>query len=298
MKAAILGSSGLVGLALYRALTEAGVEVLGTSHSRRLPKLFQIDLRETDAVEHFLDRANPSWVLIPAANPHVDLCEREPAQTRALNVEATLRAAETARGRGARVVFYSSDYVFDGEKGSPYIESDPTKPVNEYGRQKAEVEAAVLAEPGNLVIRTSGLFGWQHERKNFVLQVLDRAVKGEALTLPVGVVSNPTYADDLAELTVALIKKGASGCFHAVGSQTLAREDFARLICRTFQLPAPEIRPAPPYKQAAPRPKNSALSTAKLQKEVGRLPLTAEAALARMRADEAAWRSRWDLVSS
>lgn len=290
----VVGGTGLVGNALVRAWTAAGAEVAGaTYHCHPSSPFLQLDMQDEGAVQSLLGRLRPELVAVPAANPYVDDCELHPEQTRRVNVAGTLNVARACRELGARMVFFSSDYVFDGVKGV-YTEEDAPCPINEYGRQKAETEAGVLAAgPRNLVVRTSGAYGWQWEPKNFVLQVRNRLSAGQAMPVAADLRYNPTYAENLAEVTVALAGIGASGIFHVVGAEEIRRFDFAVRAARAFGLDASLLKPVPSseFKSPTPRPKESSLDTAKVRAAVG-VPLVGpDEGLRRMLAGEPAWRA-------
>ena len=249
-------------------------------------------MTDAGALRAVLSDVRPTWTAVPAANPFVDDCERRPAETRKVNVDGTLNAARACAESGSRMIFYSSDYVFDGARGS-YTEEDDVSPINEYGRQKAETERGVLAaDPRNLVIRTSGVYGWQWEPKNFVLQVRARLSAGQPMKVSNDVRYNPTYAENLAEITAALARSGASGIFHAVGAQRLARHEFAARAARAFGLDEKLIVPvsSAEFGSPTPRPKESSLRTDKLLSAVRVAPVGADEGLRAMLAAEGAWR--------
>ncbi|MEK7382478.1 MAG: SDR family oxidoreductase, partial [Elusimicrobiota bacterium] len=227
-KVLVVGGTGLVGNALVRAWTTQGAEVAAaTYHCHPSGGFYQLDMQDEVGVRALLGKFRPEVVAVPAANPFVDDCERRPAETRKVNVDGTLNVARACREIGARMIFYSSDYVYDGVKGV-YTEEDAPNPINEYGRQKAAAEAGVLAaDPANLIVRTSGAYGWQWEPKNFVLQIRARLLKGETMRVAADLRYNPTYVENLAEMTVALISTGASGIFHFVGADDIVRHECA-----------------------------------------------------------------------
>jgi dTDP-4-dehydrorhamnose reductase len=191
------------------------------------------------------------------------------------------------------MIFYSSDYVFDGDQGT-YTEEDAVCPINEYGRQKAEAEAGVLAcDPRNLVLRTSGAYGWQWEEKNFVLQVRRNLSAGRRMRVADGVRYNPTYVENLAEITVALVAAGAGGIFHVVGAEEIARAEFAARAARAFGLDVALIErvSSGEFKAPAARPKESSLITEKVRRLLpDHAPVGVAAGLNRMLAMEPAWR--------
>src|SRR5665213_1901366 len=197
VKVMVIGGTGLVGNALVRAWTARGADVAAaTYHCHASGGFLQLDMQDEARVRELLERHRPAVVAVPAANPFVDYCERHPAETRKVNVDGTLNVARACRDLGARMIFYSSDYVFDGAKGV-YTEEDATCPINEYGRQKAEAERGVLAaDPRNIVLRTSGAYGWQWEPKNFVLQIRAKLSAGQEMKVADDIRYNPTYVEN------------------------------------------------------------------------------------------------------
>lgn len=279
----VIGASGLVGSALLRAWNAAGAIVLGTSRSGGRG-LAALDLTSPPSVAKALSEFRPDWVAVPAANPHVDYCELHTEETRRLNQDATIAALRAAAAAGARTMFFSSDYVFDGAK-SRYVEEDAPGPLNEYGRQKLAVErAAPGIDPKGLVLRSSGIYGWQSEPKNFVLQVRANLSAGRPMRLSADLSYNPTLSDDLAAAAVALAASGASGLFHAAGAESVTRYDFAVMAARAFGLDPAGLVPVPSAEFIAParRPKSSALDCAKLARATGLVPSGPAEGLRRM----------------
>ena len=289
----VIGGTGLVGNALVRRWTACGAVVAAaTYHAHPSPDFRRLDMQDEAAVKAALAETKPDLVAVPAANPFVDYCETHPAETRRVNVDGTLNVARAAAAAGARMIFFSSDYVFDGRKGV-YKEEDPVSPINEYGRQKAETEAGVMAASAdNLVIRTSGAYGWQWEPKNFVLQLKAKLAAGERMKLAADLSYNPTAVENLAEVVVRLAEIGARGVFHAVGADRLTRYDFAVKAARTFGLDASLLEPVPSalFASPTPRPQSSSLRTDKAVAAAGVALWGADEGLARMKAQEPQWR--------
>ncbi|MBI3552906.1 MAG: SDR family oxidoreductase [Elusimicrobia bacterium] len=288
----VVGGTGLVGNALVRAWARRGAQVTAATYHRRATTDFrQLDMRDPAAVDRLIEEVRPRLVALPAANPFVDYCELHPEETRQVNVAGSLNVLRAANANGARVIFFSSDYVFDGKKGV-YTEDDPVNPINEYGRQKAEVEAAMLKGAGNLVVRTSGAYGWQWEPKNFVLQIISKLSRGEAIAVAEGLRYNPTYTENLADIVCELAELGASGLYHAVGADRVRRLDFARQAAEAFGLDAALIKAVPEgqFKTPAPRPRESSLETDKVRAKLKTQPWGTLQGLAHMAASEPQWK--------
>ena len=263
MRAAVIGGSGQVGTALRMRLRAAGWDVVGTRGRFLVPDLEPMDIADLGAVERFVTAAASDCVFFPAALTFVDHCEDHPDEAMRLNRDAPATAARAAAKQGARFVFYSSEYVFDGTRG-PYVEDDRPCPVSVYGRSKHEGELATLEEnPLALVIRTQVVYGPEPQGKNFVYQVLRRLRAGEVVRAPVDQVACPTYNADLAAASVELVERRLTGVVHVAGRDALARYDFGRLVCEVFGLADTGLVPVTTAElgQRASRPLAGALAT-------------------------------------
>lgn len=256
----VAGASGLMGAHLLRVFETRG-PVAGTVLSQERAGLERLDLRDRDASAKLVERLAPRAVVCPAAIPSVERCELEPAETRAVNVDGTLALAAAARRAGATFVFFSSEYVFDGRRG-PYAEDAAPTPINEYGRQKAEVEAA-LADAGDdwIVGRVSCVYGQEARRKNFVYQLFDALRAGRPLQVPGDQVGTPTAAANAAQVIAELWEGGARGIFHVVGADRVIRSDFGVLVAEELGLDPSLVLPTPTDQLglAAPRPLGAGL---------------------------------------
>lgn len=291
MKAVVVGSTGLLGYALWRTLrARPGWEVVGTSRAAR-GALERLELLDEEGSARSLAAWRPDAVVIAASEPHVDFCETDPESTRRVNVEGTLALARRARSLGIRTVFTSSDYVFDGSHGG-WTEDQEPAPLNEYGRQKLEVERE-LAGFGQdaLVLRISGLFGWEFKPRNFVLRARENLAAGHRMALPSDQVYCPTYVGHLASAVADLLQKEASGLLHLAGSQAFARDDWGRAVARAFGLDAGLVSGAPTVRKAgtAPRPLRSNLDSSRAARLLGAPLPGGEAGLEAMKADAEPW---------
>ena len=205
-----------------------------------------------------MGRLEPAVVVCAAAIPNVERCELEPEEARAVNVAGTLALADAARAAGATFVFLSSEYVFDGEAG-PYSEDDPVGPINEYGRQKVEVERT-LAERGEdwIVARVSCVYGREARRKNFVYQLFDALSAGRELKVPSDQVGTPTAAANAATVIRELWAAGERGIFHVAGADRVLRSDFGTVVAEELGLDPKLLRRPRPPSSASPRPGRAA----------------------------------------
>lgn len=273
MRVLIIGADGLLGHALFRGWnSRSGWRVSGTSRSNRFPELSALDILDSAEVVGLIKREKPEAVVMAAANSHVDYLEEHPEESHKINVDATLNVARATKKTGGRFVFFSTDYVFDGRE-APYKEGDPARPLNIYGRQKREVEEVLLGEGVSLILRVSALFGWEHERKNFVLQVLKNLRVGKSWKAATDQDYNPTYIVDIAEGLALLLEKGAGGLLHFAGPEKASRWDIAVAVAKAFSLDETLIEPIRdrdfPRAVKIQRPMHSGLDSSKAQELSG-----------------------------
>lgn len=262
MRILIVGASGFIGSALHSA---CGADAVGTYCLHPTEGLRHLDLCDAGAVQRLVADVQPTLIIHPAAQPNVDWCEDHAAESHAINVAGTRHMAAAARAAGARYVYFSTDYVFDGSAG-PYREDAATDPPNVYGRHKLEAERAVASVLDDyLIVRVCGVYGFERQGKNFVMGLLARAQKGEPMNVPSDQWGNPTYADNLAAAVRELALSSHRGVYHVVGPDHLDRISFARLACSVFGLDPGFLRPRTTAElgQRARRPLRGGLDTAK-----------------------------------
>jgi dTDP-4-dehydrorhamnose reductase len=256
MKAIVLGASGLLGKALMREWTRD--EVVGLS-SR------DVDIRDAAQVQGALEKARPEWIVLAAAYTNVDDCESHPDLALAVNRDGAVNVAQAAKRIGAKLLFISSDYVFDGKKTSPYEVGDARNPQSVYGRSKAEAEVRLLTVlPECCIVRTSWLFGTGG--KCFPDTILKLAASRPAVDVVDDQRGCPTYSVDLSRAIIGLCRNHASGIVHVTNAGDCSWFEFAREIVKGGGL-ATEVRPVSSQQMArpAPRPAYSVLSSKSLQ---------------------------------
>ena len=268
MKALVIGGSGQIGGWLLHHLKELGHRAVGTFAEHPYDGLVPFHASDRVAADALIGAQGPDVVFYPAGFTWVDGCEREPARAYAANLEAPLAVAYAAVEAGARFVYFSTDYVFDGLSG-PYAEDSEPRPLSEYGRSKLEAERVLAAELGesSLTIRTSWVFGPERQGKNFAYQLARTLRAGKPLVCPSDQISSPTYGPDVALAAVELAERAATGLIHAVGPEVVARPAFARAVAEGLGLdPAPIVAtPTAELGQGAPRPLSGGLLTPRLR---------------------------------
>jgi len=251
----ITGAGGQLGRALLRAL--GGLPLIPWTHG-------EADVAEPDIVAR-LERLQPRAIVHAASRTDVDGCETDPARAMAVNAEGTRHVARAAAATGAHLIYISTDYVFDGTKGSPYVETDPTNPINAYGRSKLEGEAHVRALcPRYTILRTAWLYG--PGGHTFVHAIAQRARTERRFEVVTDQVGSPTFTEDLAGVVRRILEEGILGLFHAAGDGWCSRYELAQAVVTAIR-PGVELVPAQtvPGSRPARRPANAALSTGALR---------------------------------
>jgi dTDP-4-dehydrorhamnose reductase len=263
-KVVVFGCHGQLGIELVAVFTERGYRVTGFHRS-------QVDIGDSAQVEQALAREDPSIVINAAAYNQVDIAEKEPVPAMIANGLAVRNLAMSCRQHDARLVHFSTDYVFDGAAGRAYIEEDVPHPMGAYAVSKLAGELyaqAYLDHP--LIIRTSGVFGpggLKTARGNFIELMLRLAANGQPIRVVDDHVASPTYAPLLAARSADLVDRGLTGVFHIGGGQPISWFDYASMIFRIAEV-HPEVKPTSEreFRTAARRPKYSALSNAKMER--------------------------------
>lgn len=230
------------------------------------------DLRDPTRVEQVVRDSQPDWIILSAAFTDVDGCETSRDLALAVNCEGAVHVAQAARAAGSRLMFLSTDYVFDGAKGSPYETADPRSPVNVYGESKARAEERLLEiVPHACIVRTSWLFG--HGGKCFPATILKLAATQPLISVVNDQRGSPTFTSDLAPVLVQLCGQGAQGIVHATNSGVCTWYEFAKEIVRLAGLPA-TVKPVTTaeFPRPARRPAYSVLSAASLHSHGIQMP--------------------------
>ena len=262
-KVVILGSGGQLGVELCREFERRNCVV------QRFDREC-LDITDAHRVEVAIGQADPQVVINAAAYNQVDIAEAEPLAAYEANALAVRNVAMACRQMGALLVHYSTDYVFDGTKGSPYVETDTPHPLGAYAVSKLAGELYAQAYLDNpLVIRTSGVFGpggMFTPRGNFVELMLRLAQSNTPIRVVQDHVASPTYAPAMAARSADMVDRSFRGVFHLGGGEAISWYEYAKLIFDSAGLsPALTATDEKEYRTAARRPRFSALSNAKLE---------------------------------
>jgi dTDP-4-dehydrorhamnose reductase len=259
-KVAIFGSTGQLGTDLVDVLQASGsFEVIPLSHE-------MADCTDAGAVRQIVLRCRPQFVINCASYVRVDDCETHVQEAFAVNAVGALNIARACAELDACCVYISTDYVFDGEKQTPYVESDLPNPINVYGTSKLAGEYLVRQSTFRwLIVRVASLFGKTGSRGkggNFIETILAKAKKGDVLRVIDDVRISPTYTRDAAEVVGQLLVRGVTGIHHAANTGSCSWYEFAKSALDLCGLKASiEAVAAANFPSQARRPKNSALGS-------------------------------------
>jgi dTDP-4-dehydrorhamnose reductase len=263
MRVTLFGASGLLGQELVHKLSGNGLS--GNDPSRDDDQLSALsskdaDLRDRALVREVIRDSRPDWVILSAAYTDVDGCESNRDLAFAVNCEGAVNVAEAASEAGSRLLFLSTDYVFDGTKRSPYEITDARNPTSVYGESKARAEERLIEIlPEVCIARTSWLFG--HGGKCFPAAILKLASTRPELSVVNDQRGSPTFTRDLASALVELCRANARGIVHVTNSGNCTWYDIATEIMRASSLPT-KVKPVTTaeFPRPARRPAYSVLS--------------------------------------
>jgi dTDP-4-dehydrorhamnose reductase len=253
MTTLIVGASGFVGGELMKVF---GDDAVGTYCRTPAPGLIHLDITDEAQVRDVVDRIKPSLIIHPAAQPNVDRCETEADESYRVNVVGTRNVAAAAARTGARFVYFSTDYLFDGTAG-PYAPDAAPCPIQVYGEHKLAAEHAVRETlEDHLIVRVCGVYGYHPGGKNFIMGIIAKGGRGEPMNVPMDQWGTPVLAENLAAAVKELALSDYRGVAHPVGPDYMARIDFARVAAEMLGFAPDFLRPltTPELRQPAKRP--------------------------------------------
>ena len=276
---AIVGSNGLLGQNLAHVIAlESSARVICAGFRQQSiveveqPMYVQLDITDRVAVKEFALRHHPATIVNCAGMNDVDTCETERERAWRINVKGVENLVSGCRAVDARLVHFSSDYVFDGEH-PPYCEHDKPAPLSYYGKTKlASENACRMGGIRFAIIRTALLYGTGiGVRENFVQRVLRLLTRNEQFHAATDQTGNPTSAGELATAAIRVIERRCEGVYHIAGPDIVSRYEFARAIANVFDLDSNLVVPVSSAGlfQKALRPANAGLITLKAESELG-----------------------------
>lgn len=254
-KILLLGASGQLGKALKKEFSE-DFEVSAFDKN-------ELDILDFAKVEEICEKLKPDFILNAAAFTNVDQAESEQDLAMKINSEAVGNLAEICKKLGAKLIHFSTDYVFDGKNENGYLEDNETNPINFYGKSKLAGEQKIQESGCDFaIVRTSWLFG---EGENFVTKMLELAKNNSEIKVVSDQIGSSTFTEDLAKATREILERKQNETFHATNSGTTNWADFARKIFEIKKLPTKVINiSTEKFPTPARRPRNSILRNSKL----------------------------------
>ena len=254
-------------------------------HSANLPgaALLAADLTKESEIQRIFEEVRPESVIHCAAATDVDWCQEHPEAAHEINVAASARIAEFASRTNARLLYISTDSVFDGSRGH-YAETDVPAPRNVYARTKLQGEQSVLASRASAAIARITLYGWNTQNKRGLAEwILERLAAGDVVPGFSDAIFCPILANDLAEILLAMVDRGLCGLYHVAGSEPVSKYEFARRVALTFGFDPEKVISTRMAESnlKAPRPRNTSLNTEKICAALGRAMPDVESGLRR-----------------
>jgi len=261
----VIGAKGMLGRDLLPLLQASfiGREVIGWD-------IEEIDIREEKSTRSKIETLNPETVINIAAYTDVDGCEKNRDAAFQVNAEGMKHIVLGAKGCGAKVVYLSTDYIFDGRKKEPYLETDLPNPLSVYGRTKLKGEEVLQKGiDDHLIIRTQWLYG--RHGKNFVASVLRQAKEKRSLTVVDDQTGSPTYTVDLSRAITGLLEHNSRGIFHVANQGNCTWYTFSQAVLKFAQVEGVTLTPISTEALGRPavRPSYSVLDTQKFERETG-----------------------------
>jgi len=269
-KLLIIGGSGLLGSTLLNyAQSEYEVHI---TYNKNFPtnefvKSSCIDLiNNRKKIIDLILFIKPDVVIHTAAHPSVDICEKNHKIADILHVDVTQDIVDICNSINSKLIYISTDAVFEGKLSKQYSENDKPNPINYYGKTKLEAEKIILNVSRNVVLRTSVIYGW-HSRSRFTNWILEYLKAKKSVDPFSDQYNTPTLVDDLAKSIIEIIKKEISGLYHATGETCINRYEFALKLANQFGYDKNLIKPttSAQKKQDAPRPTSTCLDSKKLE---------------------------------
>tara|TARA_B100000959_G_scaffold285876_1_gene362195 strand:+ start:1317 stop:2210 length:894 start_codon:yes stop_codon:yes gene_type:complete len=270
-KLLVLGGSGLVGSTIVN-YAKNNYDTIFSYNSNKInisnTKSFQIDLlNDHTKIETIIENYKPNIIINTIAHSSVDLCEENHFIADKLHIETTKKIANVCANINSKLIFLSTDAVFEGKLNKQYVENDVANPINYYGETKLKAEKIVLnASSNNVVLRTAVIYG-SHKKSRFTNWILDCLKDGKSVDPFSDQFNTPTLVDDLVKAILKIIENNISGLYHATGKTCVNRYEFSKLLAKKFSLDETLIYPVTKFekKQYAPRPISTCLNSTKLE---------------------------------
>jgi len=273
-KLLVIGGSGLVGSTILRYSPDSwDITATYNLHPQNMihANFIKIDLLDdANPILDLIEKIQPDFVVHAVAYPSVDFCEEEHLLADKLHVEKTQKITDVCKNLDSKLLFLSTDAVFEGELNKKYTEIDSTNPVNYYGLTKLRAEKIILnSSKNNVVLRTAVVYGY-HEKSRFTNWILDSLRQNKSVDPFIDQYNTPTLVNDLVKSIFLIFEKNISGLFHATGPSCTNRFEFAIELAEKFNYDKSLIKPvtSKEKKQDAPRPISTCLNSKKLEQAI------------------------------
>jgi len=276
-KILIIGANGFLGSYLMalsdknelkaKNITLIASDLENSHLDSRFP-FYQIDITDTEKTITVIHEIKPDVVILTASMTDVDRCEVNKKLAKKVNIDGPKNVIEACEKIDSKLVFMSTDFVFDGTKeGGLYKETDAPNPLSYYALTKHKAELMIQkSDLQYLICRTAVLYGWNQWKLNFVTWILEQLKNNNQLSIVTDQINSPTYIENLANVILKLVEKDAKGLYHTAGDCALSRYEIAIKTADIFKLNRDLIQPTAGLKQKAPRPENAALDISKLKR--------------------------------
>ena len=289
MKLLVTGASGLLGTRICQLSVGQHNEVY-SAYCQHLPQSgtpIKLDITDGTALKQLFDKTKPDVIVHSAALTDVDKCEKEKDLAWKINVDSTSNIAQLCHKHNCFLVYVSTDYVFNGEKGN-YKETERTAPINHYGLTKLKGEAEIQKSRAEYCIaRTSVIYGSipAAGKVNFVLWLIEKLRKKEEAKTVIDQWNSPTLNTNLAEMILEIVQRRITGTVHLAGATRLSRYELAQNIAETFNLDENLLRPTSSGRMPwiAKRPRDTSLNVEKAKQTLKNKPLQISEALSRLK---------------
>jgi len=292
----ITGGTGLLGSTLVRTAT--GDFEIAASYNKIFPiteraRFVRLDITDRKRVFEVFEDIMPEILIHTAALANVDYCETHKEKAWNVNIGGTANLLDACDKHNTKMVFISTNAVFDGEH-APYSEEDEPNPINYYGKTKLEAEALVRERGANhAVARLMTMYGWNNpgERQNHVTWLLSKLTKGEAVHVVDDIYNNHLFVDNCADAIWAMVRLKKEGIYHIAGKECISTYELAMETADVFELDKTLINRVKSdfFKFPAPRPRNTCYVTKKMEKEFGVKPLGVKEGLLYMKQRRPQW---------
>lgn len=268
----IIGASGFIGSEIFNQLKAKEEPLKGSYHSNIKPELFKLNMASQEEVLLAFEKFKPRNIYMPAFISSVDYCELNDNPNE-INKLGVTNVVKMCKKFNSKLIFYSSDYIFDGVSG-PYFETDKPNPINRYGHTKLLCENLVKQLQNYLIIRTTVVYGYNPESKNFLMTLTNDLKNQIEKVIPDDQIGSPTHVKDLAEISIKLVEENKIGIYNVAGPDLCSRYVFALKIARSFGLNENLIKPisTEQLKQPAKRPLRAGLILDKIRIDINANP--------------------------